>query len=379
MGSLLLLAGEPGIGKSTLLLQLASSLDRSGRRVLYVSGEESGGQVRLRSERLGLGDRNVLFFAETQVEHIIAELDSVTPEIVIIDSIQTLYLEGISSGAGSVAQVRECAQLLMRWAKETSTPIFIAGHVTKDGSIAGPRILEHMVDVVLYLEGEPLSNYRMLHGVKNRYGATNDLALLEMGSDGLIEVLDPSAAFIGERQDGLAGSAIVATMEGSRPLLAEVQALTQNSTFSPPRRTSNGIDFNRMVITTAVLSRRAGLALSSQDVMVNIAGGLRVTEPAADLAVALAIASSFYDRPLDPGTIFIGEVGLNGEIRRVPQVNRRIIEAARHGFRRAITPPNNEKEPKFDHNIEIIEVPNLSTALKQALGPIGNKSREITA
>jgi DNA repair protein RadA/Sms len=372
-GSLLLLAGEPGIGKSTLLLQLASCLAGAGLRVLYVSGEESGGQVRMRAERLGVGASGVLFLAETQAENILAQLQATAPQAVVVDSIQTLYTEAAPSGAGSVAQVRECAHLLMRWAKEANTPVFLAGHVTKDGSIAGPRVLEHMVDVVLYLEGDPLSSYRLLHGVKNRFGATNDVALLEMRDDGLAEVADPSAAFIGERQEGVSGSAIVVTLEGSRPLLAEVQALTHHSIFNPPRRTSNGIDFNRMVMTAAVLSRRAGLALAGQDVMVNVAGGLRVSEPAADLAVALAIASSFHDRPLDPATVFIGEVGLNGEVRRVPQVERRLAEAARHGFRRALTPPANAKEPGAAPTIDVVPVRSLSEALDIT---IGRKARQ---
>ena len=373
-GSVLLLAGEPGIGKSTLLLQLASQLAGAGRRVLYVSGEESGGQVRLRAERLGVASSGVLFLAETQIEQVLAQLEATAPEAVVVDSIQALYSEEAPSSAGSVVQVRECAQLLMRWAKKAGAPVFLAGHVTKDGSIAGPRVLEHMVDVVLYLEGEPLSSYRLVHGVKNRFGATNDVALLEMRGDGLAEVADPSAAFIGERQEGVSGSAIVVTLEGSRPLLAEVQALTHPSIFNPPRRTCNGIDFNRMVMVTAVLGRRAGVALAGQDVMVNVAGGLRVSEPAADLAVAMAIASSFHDRPLDPATVFVGEVGLNGEVRRVPQVDRRLAEAARHGFRRALAPPGSAQEPGATPAMEVVPVRSLREALERTIGHRGKQA-----
>jgi DNA repair protein RadA/Sms len=367
LGSLVLMAGDPGIGKSTLLLQFAAGLAVE-HKVLYVSGEESGGQVRLRAERLGIAGANVLFLAETGLEDILGQMEAVQPGVLIVDSIQTLYSDATPSTAGSVAQVRECTQLLMRWAKATGVSVFLAGHVTKDGNIAGPRVLEHMVDVVLYLEGEAMSNFRLLHGVKNRFGATNDVALLEMRGDGLAEVADPSAALIAERQSDVPGSAVVVTLEGSRPLLAEVQALTNPSAFTPPRRSSNGTDFNRMAMTTAVLSRRASLSLGNQDIMVNVTGGLRINEPAADLAVALAIASSYHDVPLVPNTVAIGEVGLNGEVRRVQQIERRLSEAARHGFVRAIVPKGSaDAATEFPPSMEVIAVSSLREAMAAGL------------
>ena len=362
-GSVLLMAGEPGIGKSTLLLQIAAHWAASGLSVLYVSGEESGAQVQLRAQRLGAASSEVLFLAETNVEQITAHLESLRPQALIVDSVQTLDSAAVPSPAGSVAQVREGAQTLLRWAKESGAPLFLAGHVTKDGTVAGPRVLEHMVDVVLYLEGDSTGSYRLLHGTKNRFGATNDVALLEMRTDGLVEIADPSAAFIGERQLGVPGSAVVVTLEGSRPLLAEVQALTNTSAFSPPRRTSNGIDFGRMVMIAAVLSRRAGLALANQDIMVNVTGGLRINEPAADLAVALTIASSFKDVPLDPHTVVVGEVGLNGEVRRVPQLERRLVEASRHGFTRALVPKSDRLSDAGPPPLELVPVATLRQAL----------------
>ena len=375
-GSVVLIAGDPGIGKSTLLLQMASCLAGGGLRVLYLSGEESGGQVRLRAERLGVASSGVLFLAETRAESILEQLEQERPDALVVDSIQTLYSDEVPSAAGSVAQVRECTQLLTRWAKATGAPVFLAGHVTKDGSIAGPRVLEHMVDVVFYLEGEPLSSYRLLHSVKNRFGATNDVALLEMRGDGLVEVTDPSSVLIGEHRQGVSGSAIVVTLEGSRPLLAEVQALTHPSVFTPPRRTCNGVDFNRMAMIVAVLGRRAGLALGNQDIMVNVVGGLRVGEPAADLAVALALASSYHDVPLDAATVYLGELGLNGEVRRVPQLERRLAEAARHGFRRALVPTSSLQGSAGESAMEVVAVESLREALASSLGRQGGRRRQ---
>ena len=365
-GSLMLIAGDPGVGKSTLLLQIASRVATAGQTVLYVSGEESGAQVRLRAERLGADTDRVLFAAETDAEVVLGLLERTQPGMVIVDSVQTLASGDTLSTAGSVAQVRDCAQLLMSWAKSTNVPVFLAGHVTKDGNVAGPRVLEHMVDVVLYLDGESLGNYRVLRCTKNRYGSTNDVALLEMRADGLTEVADPSAALIGERQEAVPGSAIVVTLEGTRPLLLEIQALTNMSTFSPPRRTANGVDFNRMIMLAAVLTRRANLALGNQDIMVNVPGGLRVAEPAADLGVALSIASTFRDHPLDHSAVFLGEVGLNGEVRRVSQVERRLWEASRHGFRRAIVPKNNGLNQVDLPDIEVVPVESLAAAIAAA-------------
>ena len=365
-GSVLLLAGDPGIGKSTLLLQVAAGVARSGRTVLYVSGEESGAQVRLRAQRLGVESSGVLFVAETSVDAVLSVLERTQPGLLIVDSIQTLATDAAPSTAGSVAQVRECAQLLLGWAKSSDAPVFLAGHVTKDGGVAGPRVLEHMVDVVLAMEGEALSSYRVLRCTKNRFGSTNEVVLLEMASDGLAEVADPSAALIGERSGNVPGSAIVATIEGTRPLLCEVQALTSLTGFTPPRRTANGIDANRLVMLAAVLGRRAGLALAGQDIMVNVPGGLRIAEPAADLGIALAIASSFNDAPLDPTTVSIGEVGLNGEVRRVPQVERRLEEAARHGFTRALVPARNADAAGVP-GIEVVGVESVRAAIAAAM------------
>jgi DNA repair protein RadA/Sms len=365
LGSVMLIAGDPGIGKSTLLLQVAARVSQAGKRVLYVSGEESASQVRLRAGRIGIGATDVLFASETSAEAVLALLERSRPSLLIVDSIQTLGSENVPSTPGSVAQVRECAQLLLEWAKSHDTPCFLAGHVTKDGNVAGPRVLEHMVDVVLYLEGEDIGGYRVLRCTKNRFGSTNDVALLEMRGDGLAEVTDPSAALISERQLAVPGSAIIVTLEGSRPLLLEVQALTNVSTFTPSRRSANGLDFNRMVMLTAVLTRRAGLSLGNQDIMVNVPGGLRINEPAADLGTALAIASSLTDRPLASDAVFVGEVGLNGEVRRVPQIERRLTEAARHGFKKAIIPANNARSLEGAPALPIVPVTNIREAIAE--------------
>jgi DNA repair protein RadA/Sms len=367
VGSVMLLAGDPGIGKSTLLLQAAARIANAGDKVLYVSGEESGAQVRMRASRIGAEAPSLLFAGETNVESVIGLLESERPQLVIIDSIQTLYLESTQSGAGSVAQVRDCAQTLLGWAKASGVPLFLAGHVTKDGNIAGPRVLEHMVDVVLYMDGDEMGSYRMLRCTKNRFGSTNDVALLEMRGDGLAEVNDPSAALIAERQRAVPGSAVIVTMEGSRPLLSEVQALTNMSAFAPPRRTANGMDFNRMAMISAVLTRRSKLPLGNQDIMVNVPGGLKVNEPAGDLGLALAMASSYLDVPLDPDTVFLGEVGLNGEIRRIPQVERRLAEAVRHGFKTAVVPKNSASQLAEAPGLRVVGV----DSLRQAMGEVG--------
>ena len=364
-GSVMLLAGDPGVGKSTLLLQIAAKIATSGATVLYISGEESGAQVRMRASRIGASVSGLLFAGETDIDSVIGLLDRHRPRLAIIDSIQTLSSDDSPSGAGSVSQVRDCAQVLLRWAKSSGVPLFLAGHVTKDGNVAGPRVLEHMVDVVLYMDGDELGNYRMLRCTKNRFGSTNDVALLEMRSDGLAEVTDPSAALIAERQRGVPGSAVIVTMEGTRPLLSEVQALTNLSTFSPPRRTANGVDFNRMVMLSAVLTRRAHLSLGNQDLMVNVPGGMKISEPAGDLGTALAIASSHLDLPLDAETVFLGEIGLNGEIRRVPQVERRLWEAARHGFRTAIIPKSSLDKLSEAPPINIVGVESLRGAMTE--------------
>ncbi|MCZ6535834.1 MAG: DNA repair protein RadA, partial [Chloroflexi bacterium] len=337
-GSVALFAGEPGVGKSTLLLQAADFVAAKGVKVLYVSGEESEQQIKLRSNRLGLSGRGIYLLAETDVDQIIHHLEERLPGLVVIDSIQTLSTAEASSGPGSVTQVRECALRLMRWAKARGTPVLLAGHVTKDGTLAGPRVLEHMVDVVLYLEGENLGAHRLLRSVKNRFGSTNEVAMFRIGDGGLEEVSDPSKALLEERGQGAVGSAVVSVLEGSRPLLVEIQALTSPSALPVPRRTANGVDYNRMIMITAVLGRRARLSLANQDIIVNVAGGLRVSEPGADLGMALAIASSFRNQPIKPGLVAIGEVGLSGELRSAPQTDRRLAEAARLGFSSCVLP-----------------------------------------
>ncbi len=363
-GSVLLLAGDPGVGKSTLLLQVAGLVAASGRTVLYVSGEESGAQVRLRGERLGVDDPRVLFAAETDAETVGALLAQARPDMLIVDSVQTLASADVAATAGSVTQVRECAQLLLGWAKSSGAPTFMTGHVTKDGNIAGPRMLEHMVDVVLAMEGEAIGSLRLLRCSKNRFGSTNDIALFEMGEGGLTEVADPSAVLVGERDATASGSAVAVTMEGSRPLLCEVQALTNVSAFTPPRRSATGVDFNRMAMLASVLSRRARLNLGNQDVLVNVPGGLRVTEPALDLAIAAAIASSCLDRVIDPAAVLIGEVGLNGEVRSVGHLERRLNEAARHGFKRALAPRAALRNLPAVPGIEAVAVDNILDALR---------------
>ena len=337
-GSLVLISGDPGIGKSTLLLQASAAMANEHRRVVYVTGEETVHQIKLRAERLGLDGAGLFIMAETDLEAVLEQAEQVGPGLVVVDSIQTAYYAGMESAAGSIGQVRECTMRLMQWAKLKGVPVFITGHVTKEGAIAGPRVLEHIVDVVLYLEGEPFSAYRLLRCVKNRYGSTNEVGVFEMKEQGMIEVENPSRAFLSQRGVESIGSAVVPTIEGSRPLLVEIQALTTLTAFGMPRRTTNGVDFNRLLLVTAVLTRRAGLKLGNQDIMVNVTGGLRVGEPAADLGMALAIASSFKDADVAPQTAAVGEVGLSGELRSVNQLERRLNEAARLGFKKCIIP-----------------------------------------
>ncbi len=366
-GSVALFAGEPGVGKSTLLLQAADFVAAKGVKVLYVSGEESEQQIKLRSNRLGLSGRGIYLLAETDVDQIIHHLEERLPGLVVIDSIQTLSTAEASSGPGSVTQVRECALRLMRWAKARGTPVLLAGHVTKDGTLAGPRVLEHMVDVVLYLEGENLGAHRLLRSVKNRFGSTNEVAMFRMGDGGLEEVSDPSKALLEERGQGAVGSAVVSVLEGSRPLLVEIQALTSPSALPVPRRTANGVDYNRMIMITAVLARRARLSLANQDIIVNVAGGLRVSEPGADLGMALAIASSFRNQPIKPGLVAIGEVGLSGELRSAPQTDRRLAEAARLGFSSCVLPAWARGKIPATTGLELVYAPTVGEAMRLSL------------
>jgi len=374
-GSLVLIGGDPGIGKSTLLLQASALIAQAQGNMVYVSGEETLRQIKLRSERLGVSGEKLYLLAETDLEVILNQIEQLQPHLVVIDSIQAVHLSELDSAPGSITQVRECTQRLMHWAKASAVPVFIVGHVTKDGAIAGPRVLEHIVDVVLYLEGEPFSAYRLLRCVKNRFGSTNEVGVFEMKEQGLVEVNNPSQAFISQRGGEAVGSAVVPTLEGSRPLLVEIQALTNPTTFGLPRRTANGVDFGRLLMVTAVLSRRVGLKLGNQDIIANATGGLRVREPAADLGIALSIASSFRDVGVEPQLAAVGEVGLSGELRAVSQLDRRVAEAARLGFKRCLVPKVGAKISPAPKNIELIPVSTLREAIRMGLvgGETANK------
>jgi len=373
LGSLVLVAGEPGIGKSTLLLQASSVLAKEGNVVAYITGEESLQQVKLRSERLEIEGDRLYLLPETNLEIILGRLDELSPNLAVIDSIQTIYLEALSGAPGSIAQIRECTLRLMHWAKRTNIPVLITGHVTKDGAIAGPRVLEHIVDVVLYFEGEAFNSYRILRSVKNRFGSTNEVGVFEMSGGGLMEVTNPSQAFLASHSDGAVGSVVVSTLEGSRPLLLEIQALTTPASYGPPRRVANGIDFGRLLLVAAVLTRRAGLNLSNQDIMTNVAGGIRIGEPAADLGIALAIASSFRDVQVAQGLVALGEIGLSGELRAVSHLERRIAEVARLGFKRCLIPAAPSPSSIDTRDVELIAADNVAEALRLGLAKPARK------
>jgi DNA repair protein RadA/Sms len=368
-GSVVLIGGDPGIGKSTLLLQAALAM-AAIERVLYVSGEESERQIKARSSRLtdpSTFPDDLYLLTETHLEIIVDQIRAINPGLVVIDSIQTMQSPDIDSAAGSISQVRECANQLQKIAKETGIAVFLVGHVTKEGAIAGPKVLEHIVDTVLYLEGDAFHAYRLLRSVKNRFGPTSDVGVFEMRPTGMEEVANPSEAFLAERVANTPGSAIAVTMEGTRPLLVEVQGLTSTTSFGNPRRTANGVDFNRLLLTVAVLTRRVGLRLSDQDVFVNVVGGLRISEPAADLAVAVSIASSVNDRPIDKGLALIGEIGLSGELRSVAQLPGRLNEASKLGFERVIIPKSSKMGKELAGKIEIIQVSTIRQALQRAI------------
>ena len=367
-GSIVLVSGDPGIGKSTLMLQMTMEMAAS-KRVLYVSGEESERQIKMRGVRLnGKKElpKNLLLVTETNLEVILNHINEVKPELLIIDSIQTVYLSELDSSAGSVSQVRECSSQLRELAKSSGISVFIIGHVTKEGTIAGPRVLEHIVDTVLYLEGDRFQSYRLLRSVKNRFGATSEVGVFEMLEGGLAEVTNPSEAFLAERMINAAGSAIAVTMEGTRPILVEVQGLTSPTQFGNARRTANGVDFNRLLLISAVLTRRAGFKLSEQDIFVNVVGGLQIDEPAADLAIAAAIASSWKDVSVKADAVLIGEIGLAGELRMPSQMTARLKEAAKLGFKTAIVPKAIRKSEAYPKGIEVIEVRSVSEALGKA-------------
>lgn len=368
-GSVVLVGGDPGIGKSTLLLQVSASVAESVGPVLYVSGEESPEQIRLRAERLGITGERLFVLGETNLDLILTHIANLRPSLVVVDSIQTMYLESVNSAAGSITQVRESAMALMRSAKTSGIPIFLVGHVTKEGSIAGPRVLEHIVDTVLYLEGERYHTYRLLRGAKNRFGSTNEIGVFDMREEGMVEVANPSAIFLEERLENPIGSAVGVTIEGTRPLLIEVQALTTTTSFGLPRRTSNGIELSRLLMLVAVLSKQVGLPLANQDIYVNVVGGFKVNEPAIDLAVALAIASSYRELPVPPDLAVLGEIGLSGELRRVGHVDRRVAEAGKLGFHRCILPRSvHSAKLATESGVELVGCQTLAGALVAALG-----------
>ena len=358
-GSAILVGGDPGIGKSTLLLQVLEKLAGRGLPVLYVSGEESARQIKLRGKRLGASSKELMILVEVELENILSRIQEVKPAAVVIDSIQTVYSPVLSSAPGSVGQVRETSARLILLAKKTGIPIFLVGHVTKDGSIAGPKVLEHMVDTVLYFEGDSGHAYRIIRGMKNRFGPTHEIGVFEMRDVGLVEVANPSAFFLAERPEGAAGSVVVPSMEGTRPILIEVQALVSSTSFGMPRRTAIGVDHNRVSLLTAVMDKICGIHLGGSDIFLNVAGGVKVDETAIDLGIVSAMASSFLDRPIAAGTVVFGEVGLTGEIRGISQTEVRVKEAARMGFTRCIVPRTQNREGRQEKKIELIPIRSL--------------------
>ncbi len=362
-GSLLLIGGEPGVGKSTLLLQVCAHLAHEGKRVLYITGEESARQIKLRAKRLGAGEGQVLVLAENAMDAVEAKLNSIQPDFAVVDSIQTMYRPDMASAPGSVSQVRESAALFMRYAKTSGCAIFLVGHVTKEGAIAGPRVLEHMVDVVLYFEGDHQREYRLLRANKNRYGSVNELGLFEMTGEGMRAVENASETLLQNRASGISGSVVFCGMEGSRPMLVDLQALAAQSFYPSPKRTVNGMDQGRVALLLAVLEKRAGLRLYNQDVYINVAGGLSLDEPAADLAVCLAVASSLSDKTLPSDVAAMGEVGLLGEVRPIPLMERRLAECARLGFEQVICPRDRAGKLKAPKGIKLVQVSTLSQAV----------------
>jgi DNA repair protein RadA/Sms len=363
-GSVILIGGDPGIGKSTLLLQTMFGLSKQYGPVLYISGEESPEQIKIRSERLSINSEDIILIAETSLESIMHHAAKVVPKALVVDSIQTIYTEELVSAPGSVSQVRDCASKLMLFAKRSDIPVFIVGHVTKEGAIAGPRVLEHIVDTVLYFEGDRGHSYRILRTVKNRFGSTNEIGVFEMSDAGLIEVENPSRLFLFERPVNVSGSTVVASLEGTRPLMVEIQSLVSQSTFGMPRRTAMGVDFNRVNLLVAVLEKRVGLHLGGMDIFVNIVGGLRINEPAIDLGIITAITSSLRDIPVGQHVFVFGEVGLSGEVRAVTQAEARLKEAAAIGFKRALLPSGNTEKIKSDCGVEIMGVKTVEECLE---------------
>jgi len=367
-GSLVLIAGDPGIGKSTILLQTSGGLANSDKKVLYVSAEESASQLKLRADRLGVKSDNIYIYPQTNLESIKSQIEELTPDMVVIDSIQAIYSQTVSSSAGSVSQIRECCNILMQIAKTKNITILVIGHVTKDGNIAGPKVLEHMVDTVISFEGDKYKSYRMLRSMKNRFGNTSEVGIFEMGSSGLKEVINPNQLFLNERsQENIPGTAIIVTNEGTRPLLVEIQALVGATPYPSPRRVANGVDFSRLLQILAVLEKRVGLNLSKQDVYVNVMGGIDVDEPSADLGIALAIATCARDVVVDPQTVIIGEIGLSGEIHPVNNLEKMLNEASMTGFKKAIIPYANKDIS--NQKIKTVPVKRLIDAIGACITP----------
>lgn len=362
-GSVVLLSGEPGIGKSTLLMQISDALGES-KRVLYISGEESAGQLKLRAKRLGVSGKNLYILTETELEKILSQSSKVAPDVIIVDSIQTVYSDSISSAPGTITQIKESTLAFIAKAKSEGVSVILVGHVNKEGTIAGPKVLEHMVDAVLYFEGDRQHAYRIIRAMKNRYGSTNEIGVFEMSDTGLIEVCNPSEMLLADRPKNSSGNCAVCTVEGTRPLIAEVQALVSPTPFPAPRRTSNGIDYNRLNLILAVLEKRLGLRFSANDAYLNVIGGLRIDEPASDLAVAMALISSLRDKIVPDDLIAIGELGLSGEVRAVANLEQRVKEAARLGFTRAVVPHRNIEKRKIDCDIQLIPVKTIFDTLK---------------
>lgn len=364
-GSVVLVGGDPGIGKSTLMVQLADKV--KNKVIIYVSGEESQKQIKLRCERLGFLHDDFFILTETSLEIIAAVIDRIEPDIVIIDSIQTIYRNELESSPGSISQLRECTSAVIQIAKAKSVSFFLIGHITKEGMIAGPKVLEHMVDTVLQFEGERTHAYRILRAIKNRFGSTNEIGVFEMTGTGLLEIKNPSQLFLSQRSSGISGSSVSASIEGTRPILVEVQALVSSSGYSVPQRTATGFDYKRLAILIAVLEKKIGLHLSKYDVFLNIAGGIKIDEPSIDLAAAMSICSSFKDSPIDPDMLILGEIGLSGEIRTISFIDRRIQEAAKLGFKKIVLPKSNLKSFKKNGILEFIPVENIGDAINATM------------
>ena len=365
-GSLVLVGGAPGIGKSTLLLQICDQLCKE-RRVLYISGEESERQLKLRAQRLGVAPEELLILSETRLSDVVEAVEETKPDILIVDSIQTLYNEENDSSPGSVSQVKDCTMTMMQMSKQDGITVFVVGHINKDGNIAGPKVLEHMVDCVLYFEGDPNSSYRLLRAAKNRFGSTNEIGVFEMADSGLIEVPNPSQMLLEGRPEGASGTCVACVMEGTRPILAEVQALVSKTSFNVPRRTADGFDFNRSALLLAVAEKMGGMKLSLFDAYINVIGGLRLDEPGADLSVVLAVASSYRDQAIDDDLVAIGEVGLTGEIRSVSNMNQRLAEVARLGFKKCIIPRNGADKLEIPKGLTVYKARNIREAIEAAM------------